>query len=116
MKQAVTSDEDYQIGDFTERAILKFTGQDERTNTIGDITNRIGSPRKQSKDKQQPIAMDDQVVKELLEWDAAMATEDSEGGSSNNANENELASRFTRRQLEEWDSAFGAAKGDKSNP
>jgi hypothetical protein len=43
-----------------------------------------------------------------------MAMEDSEGGS-NNADEDELlASRFTRRQLEEWETAFVAAKGDKS--
>ena len=68
--------------------------------------------------------MDDQVEKELLEWDAAMATEDSEGGISNNADEDESESRLTsrqledlaRRQLEEWDTAFGAPKGDKSNP
>ena len=83
MKQAVTGVKDYQIGDFAKSAILKFTGKDEYT--FGDITKSIGSFKKQSKDKQQPIVMDDQVEKELLEWDAAMATEeeDPEGGSSN---------------------------------
>ena len=95
MKQAVTGVKDYQIGDFAKSAILKFTGKDEYT--IGDITKSIGSLQKQSKDKQQPIVMDDQVEKELQEWDAAMATEDSKGGSSNNADEGELESRFTRR-------------------
>ena len=59
--------------------------------------------------------MDDQVEKELLEWDAAMATEDLEGGSSNNADEEELKSRLTRQQLEEWETALGAPKGDTSN-
>jgi hypothetical protein len=113
MKQAVTGDKDYQIGDFTKRAINKFTGKEEYT--FGDIATRIGSSQTQSKDKQQqPIVVDDQVEKELLEWDAAaMATEDSQDSSSNNADEDELASRTTRRQLEEWDTALGAAKGDK---
>ena len=96
MKQAVTGVKDYQIGDFAKSAILKFTGKDDYT--IGDITKSIGSLQKQSKDKQQqPIVMDDQVEKELQEWDAAMATEDSKGGSSKNADEGELESRLTRR-------------------
>ena len=96
MKQAVTGVKDYQIGDFAKSAILKFTGKEQYT--IGDITKSIGSLQKQSKDKQQqPIVMDDQVEMELQEWDAAMATEDSKGGSSNNADEGELESRFTRR-------------------
>jgi hypothetical protein len=125
MKQAVTGDKDYQIGDFTKRAILKFTGKDEYT--FGDITNRIvgsssSSQQKQSKDKQQqqpkPIVVDDQVEKELLEWDAAaaaaIAKEDSEGGSDG-ADQDESVSRLTRRQLEEWDSAFSTAKGDSKS-
>ena len=95
MKQAVTGVKDYQIVDFAKSAILKFTGKEQYT--IGDITKSIGSLQKQLKDKQQPIVMDDQVEKELQEWDAAMATEDSKGGSSNNADEGELESRFTRR-------------------
>ena len=95
MKQAVTGVKDYQIVDFAKSAILKFTGKEQYT--IGDITKSIGSLQKQLKDKQQPIVMDDQVEKELQEWDAAMATEDSKGGSSKNADEGELESRLTRR-------------------
>jgi uncharacterized protein YjbJ (UPF0337 family) len=113
MKQAVTGDKDYQIGDLTKRAILNFTGKDEYT--FGDITKSVGSLRKQPKDKQQPIVMDYQVEKELLEWDAAMATEISQG-VGNDMDDDELKNRITRRQLEEWDTAFGAPKGDKSIP
>jgi uncharacterized protein YjbJ (UPF0337 family) len=109
MKQAVTGDKDYQIGDLTKRAILKFTGKDEYT--FGDITKSVGTLRKQPKDKQQPIVMDDQVEKELLEWDAAMATEVSED-VRNDADDDDLKNRLTRQQLDEWDAAFG----DKSNP
>lgn len=110
MKQAVTGDKDYEIGDFTKRAILKFTGKDEYT--FGDISKSIGSSsQKQSKDKQQqqqPIVMDDQVEKELLEWDAAMVKED-----GLDVDDDELVRRLTRRQLEEWDTALGE---NKSNP
>ena len=61
--------------------------------------------------------MDDQVEKELLEWNAAMATEDWEGDSNNAAaDDDQLKSRLTRRQVEECDAASGAPKGDKANP
>ena len=114
MKQAVTGDKDYQIGDSPS---APFSSLLARTNTSLEILQRVfcryKNYRKASSSQSSWTISSPEGTSRV--GHAAMATEDSESGSSNNADELELTSRVTRRQLEEWDTAFGASKGGTSN-
>ena len=54
MKKAITGDESYEIGDYTKKAVLKYTGRDEYT--FGDITKTVVESMESYEKQQKEIA------------------------------------------------------------
>ena len=76
-KEAVTGDADYEVGDLTKKAIMKFIGKEEGEYEFGDLSRTI-SKKVQEKDSSGQaigttgVILDAEFVKELEEWDSAL--------------------------------------------
>lgn len=81
MKEAVTGNPEYQLGDFTKKQLMKFINKDEYS--FGDITKTITEKMKESKDASlfvDPTSKNDvivevtdgKVIAELDKWDKAL--------------------------------------------
>ena len=62
MKKVLTGDESYQVGDFTKKAILRYTGKDEYT--FGDITKTVVESMQEYDKQKKEMAAFNQNVKE----------------------------------------------------
>lgn len=81
MKEAVTGNPEYQLGDFTKGQLMKFINKDEYS--FGDITKTITEKMKDSKDASLFVnskskgdvvieVTDENVLVELEQWDKAL--------------------------------------------
>jgi hypothetical protein len=97
MKEMVTGDRDYQLGDYTKRLISKWTGKEDGVYEFGDITKTVLSR----------IRNDDRSLNGYNERDGG-------GGGNNSSTETKTAAYTTmldvtdvdREMMERWDEEF----------
>ena len=93
MKEAVTGNPDYQLGDFTKQQLMKFINKDEYS--FGDITKTITERIKDSKNASLFVdstlkdnvvveVTDGKVIAELEKWDKALKIVEEEKKESDN--------------------------------
>eukprot|EP00746_Dinoflagellata_sp_MGD_P014482 gnl/MRDRNA2_/MRDRNA2_131763_c0_seq1.p1 gnl/MRDRNA2_/MRDRNA2_131763_c0~~gnl/MRDRNA2_/MRDRNA2_131763_c0_seq1.p1 ORF type:complete len:318 (-),score=51.09 gnl/MRDRNA2_/MRDRNA2_131763_c0_seq1:46-888(-) len=70
MKEAMTGDSEYQIGDLTKKAILRFIGKDNYE--FGDLSRAVAKKMEDKEDLSKSLPLlDSKLVAELDEWDRA---------------------------------------------
>jgi hypothetical protein len=81
LKKSITGDENYQLGDFSKKAIMKYIGKD--TYSFGDITKKALEDKKANDAKQLLKDINSDLTRqELASWDAKFI--EAQNSDSNN--------------------------------
>lgn len=115
MKDAIMGDENYQVGDLTKKAVLKYTGREEYN--FGDITKTVVDSLDQYDKQQKEIATLNQQLKDMKE--GGMSAENGKCSSSSIKRPTVFLSEEKNfgdisKELQAWDDKYKYLKDQKS--